>query len=113
MDLTDLTGLYGDLSGPAGDLAEAFGDLSGGGGATGAATPDHSGQVLQELQRLNGNLESWFQVQVGPTPTFNGVTVDIMLGLFFAAFAGGFVLTSVSRLVAYLVKKINELFGKA
>lgn len=74
---------------------------------------DHSEQILQELQRLNGNLEYWFQSPERPASVFSGVTIETMFSLFFAAFIGGFCLISVSRLIAYLVKKINELFGEA
>lgn len=75
---------------------------------------DYSEQILQELQRLNGNLECWFQSPTeSPVSVFNGVTIETMISLFFAAFIGGFCLISVSRLIAYLVKKIVELFGES
>lgn len=73
---------------------------------------DYSEQILQELQRLNGNLEYWMQSPEHPVTVFNGVTIETMISLFFAAFIGGFCLISVGRLVAYLIKKINILFGK-
>lgn len=73
---------------------------------------DYSEQILQELQRLNGNLEYWTQSPEHPVTVFNGVTIETMISLFFAAFIGGFCLISVGRLVAYLIKKINVLFGK-
>lgn len=71
---------------------------------------DHSEQILQELQQLNGNLGSWFGS--GAAPAFGGVTVQVTFSLFFAAFAGGFCLTSLSRLCAYAVKNILKLLGR-
>lgn len=74
---------------------------------------EYSEQILQELQRLNGNLEYWVQSPERPITVFNGATTETMFSLFFAAFIGGFCLISVSRLIAYLIKKINKLFEKA
>lgn len=74
---------------------------------------DHSEQILQELQQLNGNLESWFRDPGGHhAPVFEGVTVQVMLSLFFAAFIGGFCLASLSRLCAYAVRNIRKLLGR-
>lgn len=74
---------------------------------------DYSEQILQELERLNGNLECWVQSPERPVTVFKGATIETMFSLFFAAFIGGFCLISVSRLTAYLIKKINKLFEKA
>lgn len=69
------------------------------------------GQVVQELQHLEGRLESWVG-SPGDGPAFVGATVRVMFSLFFAAFIGGFCLASLSRLCAYAVRNIRKLFGR-
>lgn len=72
-----------------------------------------SESILQELQRLNSNLEYWFQSpDLYPVSVFNGITINTMFSLFFAAFMGGFCLVSLARIIGIVIRKIQILFSK-
>lgn len=68
-------------------------------------------QVVAELQRLEDSLGSWVG-SPGDGPAFGGVTVQVMFSLFFAAFAGGFCLSSLVRISAYAVRVVRKLLGR-